>query len=496
MKKISKIKRLKDSIKSPWNFWFDKSDHIGAAALTYYTVTGIVPFCVFGKWFSDFFKTKASVAYAAKVLFPSLNGPINMMAQISSLREQVFSHWWGWAVFVLIVFQVIFFLNNIQKTFNRIWRSEDRKHQFLFSLLSAVILVVAIIAYAGTCLLMNSLWLDRILGFGLIYLITCFSFKYLPYDKQPGWPAVLISSAVSTATTLLLLCFLPKVSGWLFLVSGSYGVSFLLLVFWLFWTWYIIILAAKLCTILDKSDSSFLRDQTFSISPSYELFLSVLSAGYIYANPRNKDDLRGLTFKEIRNGMFLYDEEDEEGVSSLINKDILFPLSLLNRIIRNLSKRNIIKKSPEKSSMPRYEPANDIASYTVGDMLKDFLFNGSYDFEYRYEKVARPLWESISRNFIDSFATDELFRTPLKDVKTDIDIVEYQKDTSFSELMIRDINEEYNTKKYGIQENCIKANIKEALKSIPLESFEENLRLMPDSPEKEEYLSILKEMNQ
>lgn len=421
---------LKEHIEKFWTwfktqpqFLFDKELSIRAAALSYYSLMGIIPLLAGIMLFGDFTQTSVSLSPIVRFILPSLDSTINSFDDFSIYRlSDLFSRYKGLGIIatIIIVLSVRSFLINIQQSFNCIWKSEDRdckrREEFNFLLFIVGVIVILITTFIFN-ILPSDFWKSWFVLI-TVFLVVAVGFWQIPYDKHPK----LLSAVLSSVIVVLLLWFWIKLLPWLSSSLSHFefeGIQFLLLVFFMYWAWYICILGAKICRTIDKSDYLNMRVKIEELAPIYELFLSIFTMANIvrkFGSQDNKE--KGLTFEEIRKDMFEF--EGEEGKQ---NKDVKLPMPLLDRIIDKLRHQGFLDISKGDRGV-KYVIAckrKDSFDMSVSDFLFQYFFYINFDLEKPYQKLQAELYDKLSTSFVQMAC--EFKDLKLKDLIADTSIV-------------------------------------------------------------------------
>lgn len=409
------IKEFPDSKVNYWLsvFLFDKEINLRAGALTFFTLSGIVPMCVFFLWFADFLMADISVSRMTTLMFPDVGESLETLSLFPRLRaRQLLSSFAGWLAVALIIFYLHAFFSNIQYAFNYIWQSEDRTKKFWlglkFNLDMTVVLFIIIMIFSFLFNLCHLRLLQYLVSSLLIFICVFLSFTVLPYDKKPLKKPAAITSLFVTAALLLWSWLIPVVGNQLSEFQFD-GIDVLLILFWLYWAWFIVLSGARVCAFMSNRGIDYMRNEVSELAQNYRQFLSILIASYVFQNSgRHRDGSHGLSFDAIHKKMF---------------RDAAYlPMSLLDSIIKELMSKGVLQKCDEKNEF-FYEPSADIdeKNYTVGDLLFALTFAGGYDLKYQYQKINPKLESELSTSYMAMFSREE---TRLMDIPLDISLDE------------------------------------------------------------------------
>lgn len=394
-------------------FFFDKEINLRAGALTFFTLSGIVPICVFFIWFADFLMADVSVSRMTTLMFPDVSDSLETLSLFPRLRiRQLLSSFAGWVAIALIIFYLQAFFSNIQYAFNYIWQSEDRTKKFWlslkFNLDMTVVLFIIIMIFSFLFNLCHLRFLQYTVSFLLIYICIFLAFTVLPYDKKPLKKPAAVTSFCVTAALLLWSWLIPVVGAHLSEFEFN-GIDVLLILFWLYWAWFIVLSGARICAFMSNRGIDYMRNEVSELAQNYRQFLSILIASFVFKNcGRHRDGSHGLSFDTIHKRMF-------KGSAYL-------PMSLLDSIIKELMAKGVLQKCDERNEY-FYEPSADIdeKSYTVGDLLFALTFAGGYDLKYQYQSINPQLEKKLSSSYMAMFSREE---TRLVDIPLDISLEE------------------------------------------------------------------------
>jgi len=418
MKRGSIRKFIKEFPDSKINYWlgvflFDKEINLRAGALTFFSLSGIVPICVFFLWTADFLMADVSVSRMTALLFPDVGDSLETLSLFPRLRiGQLLHSFAGWIAIILIVFYLNAFFNNIQYAFNYIWQSEDRTKKLWpalkFNLLMTIALFLLVMVFSFFFNLCSLPFLQYMVSFLLVFICIFLSFTVLPYDKKPLKKPAAITSLIVTVALILWSQLIPIVGAHLSEFEFN-GIDVLLILFWLYWAWFIILSGARICAFMSNRGVDYMSGEVAGIALIYRQFLSVLTASFVFRNcGRHSDGSHGLSFDDIHKKMF--------------TAPAYLPMTLLDSIIKELMAKGVLQKCDGKDQF-FYEPAADIdeRTFTVGDLLFKLTFSGGYDLKYQYRNINPSLEKTMSSSYMDIFSKVE---TRLVDIPLDISIDE------------------------------------------------------------------------
>lgn len=145
-----------------------------------------------------------------------------------------------------------------------------------------------------------------------------------------------------------------------------------------------------------------MRVKIEQLAPCYELFLSIFTmANIIRKFGSQKNVVNGLSFREIREGMFKFEDDNNK----VYNKDVELPMPLLDRIIDNLRHQGFLDISKEDKGV-KYViagPREKSFDMSVGDFLFQYYFHENFDLEKPYQILQAELENKLSTSFFQMF---------------------------------------------------------------------------------------------
>lgn len=411
----------------------------------------------------------------------------------------------------LILFGVYCFFNNIQRSFNHIWKSKDRKIKKALILYLELLLCISIALGFFVAIFNNmpssskeghaSFLQCCLSGIALFFFISTI-YRIVPYDKKPRYTAVFVAAF---PVTIIILCWtlcLPLVAFSSQNVINIRGIRVFLAVFWIFWSWIILLAGAIFCRRWEKR-GYYLHDEIEGIAPYYKRFLTVLVLSHIYREYDKKGGNRGLCFEEIRQGMFEF--EDEKGKH---NTNVVLSMALLDEIIDFMVKdgllsfddrRNKVLYYPEHIYPQDKETNRDYKTYCIGDILFALDFKGHYKLDYPYYLLRQPLDAELTRGMVNFCRETPFMNKLVIDLKPDkvlekpkleqIDIADQKFNWYLSNLNPND--------GLSLMRNSYKAlfnQVKDADKKAYYDSTRDSIMNSPDEYNKEASLIILDEV--
>lgn len=392
--------------------------HITAAALTYYTIIGIVPLWMCIYILCDVSNTNVSVSSSTDLLMPNIGDSVGSFDEIAQIGiKGIFTQykWFGWIALAVIIYAVICFFNNVQHAFNKIWGSKNRTLSQSLSLYFKMIIVIAITSTLFTEIIghLSSLVLQYSLLFIILFLFIALAFRSIPYDKKPKWGPTFLSSAGTSICLLAWSLVLPYLVSNLMRLKFD-GINILLIVFWLFWAWQIILIGAVGCHRLNKT--GFYLDRKIDyLAPSYRRYLTLLTIAHIFRLFDRDEHLKGLTFEQIGKDMFPLGNSSSNASGK--QQFVSIPPTLLDSIIKELCKSGILVT--EDSDKVRYFPKHQMLSgnrtlhdYTIGDVL--FILDTLGNF--KLDDLTPEICASFKGSYIEkhlNLYSDKVFATSI-----------------------------------------------------------------------------------
>lgn len=420
-----KEKRIREYL----NFWRETWKLVShlAASLAYFTVVGLVPLCASFIFISEATHTPIHFSPILSFILPDFKDSFNTFHEAALTQN---SEWFtdlgalGIVAVVMIMLFTYFFISNVQNASNEIWKSKDRGivQSILFSFVSLLILFSLSLVYSLLFDWLHTDSLKRALTVITVTIIIALSYKFIPYDKRPRTVPVVLSAVITSIALILFAKLLPYAISNLKQTTFG-GIQILLFVFWLYWSWIIILLGAVLCRVFDKS-GYILHLEIADLATNYRVFLTLHVASHIFRRFYEDSDARwGLSFNQVRQGMFEYEENGEK-----INSKVCLPMPLLDEIINKLVHCKIIDKKVINNEV-RYSPKlmdsslgyKNIPDYTVGDIMCMLDFNGGYVLDKDYWKLKIPFFAKFNENLMKAYSL-EPFDMKLVDFKPDKDL--------------------------------------------------------------------------
>lgn len=416
------IKTQVDYVKELVPYWqrVMQDLHITAAALTYYTIIGIVPLWMCIYILCDVSNTNVSVSSSTDLLMPNIGDSVGSFDEIAQIGiKGIFTQykWFGWIALAVIIYAVICFFNNVQHAFNKIWGSKNRTLGQSLSLYFKMIIVIAITSTLFTEIIghLSSPVLQYSLLFIILFLFIALAFRSIPYDKKPKWGPTFLSSAGTSICLLAWSLVLPYLVSNLMRLKFD-GINILLIVFWLFWAWQIILIGAVGCHRLNKT--GFYLDRKIDyLAPSYRRYLTLLTIAHIFRLFDQDEHLKGLSFEQIAKDMFPLGDGSTSSSSGRKQTYVSIPATLLDSILKELCKSGILVT--EDSDKVRYFPKHQMLSgnrtlhdYTIGDVL--FILDTLGNF--KLDDLTPQICSSFKGSYIDkhlNLYSDKVFATPI-----------------------------------------------------------------------------------
>lgn len=408
MKKIAESQKLKNLIHWGNFFIIDGKQRMRAGSLTYFSLIGLVPFCSFILWIASALKADPAFSSIFETMFPHLKETFLKIFQYAQTNnDTLFSTWVGWVAAAIILYFVYCSFFNIQRVFNEIWKSAERKGPASFAVIITSAFVCALTVFICSFVFSTVRWMPlKLLLCGLVTAVCiAAAFYFLPFDKKPSFRSV----AVSAIITVVLLFIWAYLSSYLANFVATYqsdGLLIFFLIFCVYWGWYVILFGAKFCRYLYKRDNSislYIKDEISGLSPHFICYLSMAVTSYVFRNSKISNG--GMTFEEIMENM----------TDAVGEKNVLIPMPLLDQILDNLcDSRHILARNVIGGNV-KYAPSDKIATstYTQGEFLRDYYISGhtlsgfpAYGEKDTLTKDIQALWKEqkgLILDFLDDF---------------------------------------------------------------------------------------------
>lgn len=409
-------------IKFLFDFFFEPQQKQMAGTLTFYTMTGIIPFCAMQIWANHIFYNNtfsATFRNAIDKLIPNFHETFQRIYGFANTSMDGMASKWKymWIAIILILISVIGMFDNIQKIFNRIWSSRERiwYARWGVMLLTAFCSILAIYLCASLASKIESVVFILFCIFLILFICISAAFYHLPFDKKPQFKATTITASITSLFLIGWIAAIPVASKYIATFQTD-GLLVFLLMFWVDIAWFMAISGAKLCRLINSNmiEHSSLADKKNvwkdmrEMSPINFCYLAMLVTSVVFNDYLDKEkkkcagtaseDNDGLTFKEIR-----------ERVSYIENEECpaRMSMTLLNQIMQYLCHQDsrlpyhsagILKIRHDSMGKVTYFtniPTFEISTFSVGDFLKLYYLKGKMMPGY---SVPSELEQNISKH--------------------------------------------------------------------------------------------------
>lgn len=482
----------------------DKDSHIfkNSAALTQYTVIGIIPLFACLLLLPHFFGPEVSIEKLANNAIPTMH---NTWEQIIIFARNSLSVIQDYKIIkiggpLFVIFSTLFFYNSVQSIFCDIWGTKQRGLEETIKFCWNSFLITILMVVIGA-LLFNSLPLfvpNWILTFAITLCGIFLGYWYGPNRDYKNFKSVFFPALFSTILIVsfwgffnFFICFSHSTD---YFKYGDFCIFFIFL-FFINTSWFLCLMGAVLSISVDKSEWYYKKKQSddMMLFLKFSLGLMVASCVYRYWNRREK----GLTIHQIRIQMFNNDYENKDTKEaekiSIENKDgSWLPLYLLQNVLNDLVRVDIL----EVDEFQKYKKSSNRKSETTsGDLLFAMLFIGNYAIGYEVGNYIPPV-ESLIANSILKSASD--FKTKLIDLEP--------LNNPFKKLQAKDLSKSYIEQKLkfdliylqyknGITDGSFLEHLKRAIQDSHF-SYEEilnGLKALPETKEIQFAIGIIEE---
>lgn len=369
-----------------------------ASALTYSTLLAIVPILAIlfaiarGFGFSNIMERQFRYGFGGQS-----NTTDTLLHFVDSYLSQTKSN----GVFigiglVLLLWTVINLIDNIERTFNRIWdikksRSMYRKITDYFSML--LLLPVFVVVSGGLSIFMSTMlqemegymiltpllrFLVKLIPFALTWLTFTALYIFMPNIKvkfRNAWPAGVLAGTAYQIFQYLYISGQLSVSKYN-AIYGSFAAIPLLLL-WLQISWTICLFGAEL-TYAGQNIHNFSFDKdTRNISRRYRDFINLL--------------ILSLIAKRFANGEPPY-------TAQMISGEHRIPIRLVKQVLYQLQEINLIHEilMDEKSGDIAFLPTMDVNRLNAAVLLERLDTYGSEDFKIDTEDRFHGQWKALT----------------------------------------------------------------------------------------------------
>lgn len=388
-----------------------------AASLTYFTFTSIVPVLALINLMVGYFANENSVPDILKDLFHdnSVLSDLNSLSNDYLKNEEtefnlkmIFSIV---GLFALSFWGMLRLVMTIEGCANQLWEHEDRPilNQILNAFFYYVIAVAIFLAASKYGI---------IVLYPLLLLILFVIIKYSPHQKVKKMDA-LLGTAVSFVGILILNSDLVR-GLMVDTYNSTYGfmgsLAVLLVSLDIFW---IILLTGICISYLGENEAKeFMQKECRELAPAYESFLTIYIASIYYRN----------------------EHVDFDNIAQKLRR-LNLPNTLLTKINNKLVRLGYL--NPSDKTLGK-------ADSTVGDLMYDLNFSGSFNMKYNFTDLA--YWnDEYKGKIVDVFAN---LKTKLRDL--DLGEVEALREMTPSEARQEDeaehekLNDLYKTLKSNV----------------------------------------------
>lgn len=363
---------------------YDKMEDcaVRAASLSYYTLSGLISFCIFELWICRVFDISSYVAEAVSTIFG--NAGQEAMGMVAMDRLLTIKQTWAGAAFAVILISVIFTIDNLSTVFDRIMLTERRDpwwKRLLKCTPKALIATLTIMAGAYLiCIIPNhflkylALWLS-------LCILLWLALKFLPAESPFNWKNAIYASVVSASLVMIVLQPTKTIYSYL---TGPFGI--LLILICLYFSWFVILETMLLFSNISNDGRHYYYKETENISGMFKTYLSIIVTSYVFKNWKKTV---GCSFDDIRD-------------HALAGK-YSFPSSALNRILKKLVKKGILETDKDFKYLPHENLRTErVEEMTVGDLLFELQFRGEYDLsdDISYQALNPQLSSDLDKYFM------------------------------------------------------------------------------------------------
>lgn len=388
------------------HFWKDKLMSAKAAALTFYTLTSIVPafslFMAIIKGFNIQDDLKNLVVH----IIPAVteDGVDDFML----ITEQYINNTSFILINVFLALWGCYKLKNCVEAFcNNMWQTED-KIELLGQLKDLFVDIVFIVfSFLVLCPIIHYVKNDLAIysiGFLFVFLMLFLGNLYIPH-KVVEKKNALLGAFISFA--LIVVFNIGFKLLWDYMIcsyTSTYGLfaSLFIILVWLNFIWLFFLVGVSSACIMQKHYTLYLQDQSKHISTLYKLYLTVLTAAY-FMQRKEQDPVNGKYYVNADN----------------YTNHMKIPFVLSEQIIKELTELNLIRWESGTGSWEVYQKDNCKPIVTVGDLIEELLKRGCYDMKYDYTAIQQgAVWHSITNNIL--YATTSMNNIKLSEIDLDV----------------------------------------------------------------------------
>lgn len=396
------------------HFWKDKLMSAKAAALTFYTLTSIVPafslFIAIIKGFSIQDDLKNLVVH----IIPAVTE--EGVDDFLLITEQYINNTSFILINVVLALWGCYKLKNCVEAFcNNMWQTED-KIELLGQLKDLSIDIIFIVfSFLVLCPVIHYVKNDLaiyFIGFLYVFLLLFLGNLYIPH-KDVETKNALLGAFISLA--LIAVFNLGFMFLWDYMIGSytkTYGLfaSLFVILVWLNFIWLFFLIGVSSACIMQKHYTLYLRDESKHTSTLYKLYLTVLSAAYFIQRKR-QDPVNGKYYVN----------------ADCYTNEMKLPFALTEQIVKELTDLKLIRWESGTGSWEVYQKDNSKPIVTVGDLIEELLKGGCYDMKYDYTAIQQgEIWHSITNNIL--YATTSMDNIKLSEI--DLDVRVYGKKES------------------------------------------------------------------
>lgn len=355
---------------------------VRSAALSYYTLSGLISFCIFELWICRVLDIDSYVAEAISTIFG--NASHEALGMVAMERLLTIKETWAGAAFFIILVSVIFTIDNLSTVFDRIMLTQRRDswlERQLKCTPKALIATLIIMAAAYLICITPGNFMKYLALWTALCILLWLALKFLPAESPFNWKNAIYASVVSASLVTVVLQPLKVIYSYL---TGPFGIMLILIC--LYFAWFVILETMLYFSNRSNDGRHYYYKETENISGMFKTYLTIIVASYVFKNWKKTV---GCTFEDIRD-------------HALAGK-YSFPSSTLNRILRKLVKKEILETDKDYRYMPheslRTSGAEDM---TVGDLLFALQFRGEYDLNdnISYQALNKQLASDLDSYFM------------------------------------------------------------------------------------------------
>ncbi len=389
---------------------------INAAALSFYTITALIPIAAMVFGIMKGFGLYDSLLEYIHGLAPNDGGAIDQFIEISINKlNQTRGGVVASAGFVFLLWSVIMVFSNVEKVFNNIWEiKKQRPFSRKFTDYVAVIFVAPILWIISNSMIVyirsrvtdfTGAWVGDVVFWLIsvvsIWLMFTFIYLVLPNTKVKLKGAFIAGVLAGTAFQIFQLAYV-WLQGYMTSYNAIYGTLAAIPLFfiWLQTSWYILLFGAELSFAYQNIEKFEMERQAENMS----------------YNEKRKVMLAAM-MTVIRH----FVEKNEPTDSETISNELNMPLRIVRDVMFDLENVGMVVavKKEHEDKINRYIPARDINKITAADIIQsvDNTPHSTLDFSINKELqiVERTMEECRMTN------ADSPLNKPLIELMTDTD---------------------------------------------------------------------------